>query len=42
VIPSPIGDVSDIGGSAETRLLLMRRVLLELLAWPYYWLSGYF
>ncbi len=41
VVPVPTGDVSDLGGSPETRLLLMRRVMLEALAWPVYRISGY-
>jgi uncharacterized SAM-binding protein YcdF (DUF218 family) len=41
VVPAPVGDVSDLGGSPETRFALMRRVLMEALAWPVYRLSGY-
>jgi uncharacterized SAM-binding protein YcdF (DUF218 family) len=41
VVPAPAGDVDDLAGSPETRLLLMRRVLLETLAWPVYRISGY-
>lgn len=41
VLPAPTGDVSDLGGSPESRLQLMRQVVVELVAWPIYWVSGY-
>jgi uncharacterized SAM-binding protein YcdF (DUF218 family) len=41
VVPASTGDVDDLGESPETRLLLMRRVMLEAVAWPLYRISGH-
>lgn len=41
VLAAPVADVSAIGGSPEERLVLMRRVAVELIAGLYYAIVGY-